>query len=167
MEFAQSVLLIVALVVMVIGLGISFMPIVPGPILLWMIAGVFAWLNGFDRITVLAVIVMSLLMLTSATKDIWLSLLGVKTDGLSCLGAFGSFIGGLLGTFFIPIPIVGTLIGAVAGALLVEFVHIGDLAQALRAGRFAAKMFFIAYLVEIALSIAIFATFIVSLVSTG
>lgn len=167
MELAQSALLIVALVVMVIALLISFLPIVPGPVLLWMIGGVFAWLNGFDRITVLAVIVMSVLMLTAATKDFWLSLLGVKTSGVSCLGAIGSFIGGLAGTFFIPIPVVGTLIGAVAGALLVELVRVGDLRHAVRAGRFAAKMFVLGYIIEVTVSIAIFAIFVISLISTG
>jgi len=60
--------------------------------------------------------------------DLAAGALGAKKGGASRRGVVGAFVGGLggalVGTFFLPIPLIGTLIGALlgtfAGALLGE-----------------------------------------------
>ena len=167
MEIAESALITISIIVMVIGVLLAFIPVLPGALIVWAIGIVSAWANQFERITPAAAIAMTVLMLISMTSDFWLPMLGVKTSGLSCLSAIGSIIGGLIGTFVIPIPIVGTLIGTVLGALIIEYALLRERAKALRAGQVALKLFIIGYILELVMTFAIFAVFIVSIISTG
>lgn len=166
MELAQSALITISVIVMVIGVLLAFIPVLPGALIVWAIGIVSAWANQFERITPAAAIAMTILMLISMTSDFWLPMLGVKTSGLSCLSAIGSIIGGLIGTFVIPIPIVGTLIGTVLGALIIEYAVLREKAKALRAGQAALKLFIIGYILELVMTFAIFAVFIVSIATT-
>jgi uncharacterized protein YqgC (DUF456 family) len=155
-----------ATILMVAALILSFIPIMPGPVLVWGVATLFAAANNFHRMTVPAVIVATAFMVIGSTSDLWLKLFGVRTGGLSCLAAVGGFLGGLAGTF-IPIPVVGTMIGAVVGSALVEMLRLGELREAYRAGRIALKMILIGYVVQLVASIAIFAVYVVSVQSTS
>lgn len=167
MDIAQSALITVSVIAMVIGVILAFVPILPGTLMVWAIAIVTAFANQFDRVTPAAAIIMTALMLASVSSDFWLPMLGVKTSGLSCLAAVGSLIGGLLGTFLIPIPIVGTLIGTVLGALAIEYVALREKARALRAGQTALKLFIVGYILELVTTFAIFGVFLVSIATTG
>ncbi|MFP4323630.1 MAG: DUF456 family protein [Anaerolineales bacterium] len=149
-------------IVMVILMFISLIPFIPGPALLWTVAVVFALANGFERVHVVAVVVMTILMLIGSTQDLWLRFLGMQRRGGSCWGVLGSFLGGLLGTVLIPVPILGTLIGAVAGALLIEFMRLGEIAQAMQSGRSVVESYFLGIAIEFAVSIGILTTFLVS-----
>jgi uncharacterized protein YqgC (DUF456 family) len=71
-------------------------------------------------------------------------------------------IGGVLGTFLIPVPILGTLIGAVVGAMGVEFVRFGELQIALDAGGHAFRLYLLSVTVEFASSLLIIAVFALS-----
>ncbi len=167
MPFANTPIVALSLIVMILGIVASFIPVVPGTVLVWAIATIFAVLDGFAHITVPAVIVMTLIMLISITHDIWLPLIGIQSSGLSCLGAVGLTIGGLIGTFAIPVPLVGSLLGAVAGALLVEFIKMRQLRGAIKAETVAAKLFFIGYLIEVGSAIAVFGVYLYSIYSTA
>ncbi len=167
MPFASTPLIALSLVVMIFGVVASFIPVVPGTILVWGIAMIFAVLDGFVHITVPAVVVMTVLMLISLSHDIWLPLIGIKSSGLSCLGAVGLTVGGLIGTFAIPLPLVGSLLGAVAGALIVEFIKMRQLRGAVKAGTVAAKLFFIGYVIEVGSAIAVFVVYLYSVYSTA
>lgn len=166
MDIAQSALITISVIVMVIGVILAFIPILPGTLIVWAIGIVTAFLNQFDRVTPAAAIIMTVLMVVSLTSDFWLPMLGVKTSGLSCLAAVGSLIGGLVGTFIIPIPIVGTLIGTVLGALVIEYVALREKARALRAGQTALRLFIVGYILELVTTFAIFGVFIVSIATT-
>ncbi|HLU08886.1 MAG TPA: DUF456 domain-containing protein [Oceanobacillus sp.] len=167
MEIAESALVTISVIVMVLGVILAFVPILPGALIVWAIGIVSAWLTQFERVTPVAAIVMTILMVISMSSDYWLPMLGVKTSGLSCLSAIGSIIGGLIGTFVIPIPIVGTLIGTVLGALILEYVVLREKTRALRAGQVALKLFVIGYILELVMVFAIVAVFLVSIASTG
>ena len=168
MEIAESALIALTLVAMVGAALLSIIPILPGPVLVWGIAIVYAALTNFERATPAAAIVITIMMIASATADFWLRLLGMGgQNGMSCLSAIGSFIGGIVGTFLIPIPVIGTLVGSVAGALLVELVRIRELAGAIRTGRLAFRQFITGILVNIFLSFAMIGVFVVSVMTTG
>jgi uncharacterized protein YqgC (DUF456 family) len=167
MEIAESFLLTISLILMIVALFASIIPFLPGPILVWGIGLAAAYLTNFERVTPVASIVMTLLMLAGATTPYWLPFFGVRDEGLSCLGAVGSIIGGLLGTFLIPIPILGTIIGSIIGTLLVEFARIREMRRALRAGQIAFRMYMIGILVDMTFSLVIIIVFAVSAWSTG
>lgn len=162
----QTAVLTGGTILLIIAFILSFIPIMPGAMLVWGVAIVTAFLDGFVHITPLAAIIVTVLMIVNVTSDVWLPMLGVRTSGLTCLGAVGSFIGGLAGTFVIPLPILGTLIGTVIGALAVELLYFGEMRKAVRAGRVALQLFIVGYILEIAASASIVLVFLVSLGSS-
>jgi len=167
MDFTQQTLIFFGTMLMVGALVVSFIPILPGTVIVWLAALAFGLVDGWTRFTPAAGVIATAIMIFSVSSDFWLPAMGVKTGGLTCLGAIGSLVGGLVGTFVIPLPICGTLIGAVAGALLVELIHFRQLNKAVQAGRAAATLFLVGYAVEAACSIAVFVVYVVSLATTG
>jgi uncharacterized protein len=167
-EFAPTALLIVGSILMVIAFALSFVPILPGPMIPWAVGIMIGLLGGWQRVTPTAGIIMTIGMLIAATGDYWRPLLGASTgNGMTCKTALGSMVGGIVGTFLIPIPLVGTLIGIIGGALVVEYLQFRDLKKAFSAGRFAFNGFVIGYVLNIALSVAILLTYFISIFSTG
>jgi len=166
MQIDPNILLVLTTILMVVTLALSFLPILPGPLLPWAIGMVFGVLNGWERLTPAAALVMTALMLIGVTADWWRPLLGAKTTGMGCRTSLGSFAGGLIGTFIIPIPLIGTIIGLIVGALIVELAQFGDLRKAMTAGQAALKLFIVGYVLNIIISIAIFGVYLISILST-
>ncbi len=167
MEIVQSSILLIAIVSMIIVTLVSIIPYIPGPIFVWGIGLITAFLTGFERVTVPSVILMSLFMLVATLQEYWLPFFGIRGEGLSCLGVVGSIIGGLVGTFLIPIPILGTITGMVIGTFVVEYTRIQEMRHALRAGKTVFKLYLWGMVVEFAFSVLIIITFILSALSTG
>lgn len=167
MEFLASVTPILGIVLMVVAFFLSFIPLLPGPVIPWLVAIVFGFLTGWERFSTTAAIIITILMLISATSDYWRPLLGAGKGGLSCAASLGSIVGGLVGTFVIPIPLLGTLIGCVVGALAVELIRHSDVDRAVRAGEQAARLFAIGYALNIGISFAMLVIFVVSVLTTG
>ncbi len=159
MDFGQAALTLIASIAMVVTFFLAFLPILPGPIVLWAIALIYGLLTSWAQLTIPGMIAISALMIAGMTSDYWLPLLGIKSQGASCNAIVGTIIGGLIGTFFIPIPIAGTLIGSMAGALLLELLRVGELRKALFAANFAMKTFLIGMATEIVVNFLILAVF--------
>ncbi|GAB4463128.1 MAG: DUF456 domain-containing protein [Anaerolineae bacterium] len=155
---------ILAAVLMLIAMAASVIPLVPGPVLVWGIGLIYAILTGFERVTGVAVVIMTVFMLAGATSGWWMQALGMRTSGGSWLAIVGALLGGLVGAFVIPLPILGALVGAVVGAILIEFVRAGRLRVALNVGGAALKGFFLGLVVEFAASLLIFLTFVGALI---
>lgn len=93
----------------------------PGAWLMIVTAGVVDWMTPDQSLfhpMVLGVAVV--LAAAGEAMEVVASAQGAKQAGASKRGALGALVGGLLGaiigTFMIPIPVVGTLIGGAAGA---------------------------------------------------
>lgn len=163
---AESGLFIVSVILMVIALFASVMPFIPGPLIVWGIALAFAVLNGFQQVTLAPLVIMTVLMLVGATTDFWMPWFGLKSRGMSCSSVFGTIVGGVLGTFFIPIPIIGTLLGAMIGALLLELLRMGELRPGLRAAGFAFESYMWSIVLDFVISFAIIGVFVASVLMT-
>jgi uncharacterized protein YqgC (DUF456 family) len=159
MGIAESTLTVIASILMIVGLIASFLPFLPGPLMLWAISVGYGALTGFSQLTVGATVLITALMLIATSKDIWMPLVGMRKYGVSCSSALGMMIGGLVGTFAIPIPIVGTLLGAIGGAVLLELLNLGDLQLALKAGGIAFKSFLLGMATEIGFCLLIAVVF--------
>jgi uncharacterized protein len=164
---SDNILFPIMLIALAISFFVSLIPVMPGPIIVWVVAIAAAFFEQFDRITPLAIGIMTLIMLAGMLSDFWLPLLGMKSGGISCFASIGSFIGGIVGTIFIPIPLVGTLIGCVAGALIAEFIQQRRLDPAVGAGKEAARLFVLGYVVRVVTGLAICIVFLISLIVTG
>jgi uncharacterized protein YqgC (DUF456 family) len=122
------------IIAFIIGLFGVFLPIIPGLLIIWL-ASLFyaAVVIGFDQFSPWAFALITLIALVAGTANIWLAALGAKTTGASWRTLIVGFIGGIAGTFLIPIPIAGTIIGYAGGLVLSEYVRLGALRPAIRA----------------------------------
>jgi uncharacterized protein YqgC (DUF456 family) len=165
MDFAQLALLALAVVMLILGIILAFVPLLPGSVIIWAIAVVAGFIDGFARITTSALFIITGLMLASVTSNFWMPALGIKSGGFTCQAAIGCLVGGLVGTFAIPVPILGTLVGTIAGAFLIELASVGRARPALRAGQTAAALFVTNSIFELAVTFAIFLVFVISILS--
>ena len=166
MGIAESGLTIIAGILMVVTLFLGLLPFLPGPLILWGISVVYGILTNFQHLTILSVIIITLLMIIGSTTEFWTPLIGMKGRGSSCSSVLGTILGGLVGTFAIPIPIAGTLIGMILGAILLEAMRLGDLKKALQAGSLAFESFVWGIITEFGFNLAIVGVFFGSLLIT-
>lgn len=122
--------LLAALLVLA-GLAGSVLPAIPGVPLVFGGLLVAAWIDDFERVTWLPLVVLGLLTIVSFAIDFAATALGAKRVGATRLAIVGALLGTVVGVFLgIPGLIVGPFVGAVAG----EMISHGKVEQATRAG---------------------------------
>ncbi len=149
-DVANTLLGGTGLLLLLLGLAGSVIPVLPGPLFIWLGALLWAWGDGFERVGWPTLVVLGLLALLSWASDLFLNLVIGRRAGASWKAILGSIVGGILGSLLLSglFPFLGTILGALAGALagafLVELREKRDPAAARTAMR--------AYLVSMALS---------------
>ena len=112
---------IVSLALLFIGMLGTFLPVLPG--LLLSICGLLIFKFGTENeMPMMYVWVFALLTILSTVLNYVIPAKTNKKYGGTRYGSIGSFIGTILGLFFIPIPL-GFLIGMLLGVLVGELVH--------------------------------------------
>jgi uncharacterized protein YqgC (DUF456 family) len=102
------------------GLVGSFFPAFPGAVLIWAGALLHGLLTGWEPLGMPTQLTLAGLMAVAAAGQFAISAAGAKRFGSSGWGVLGAGLGMLIGTFAIPVPIVGSLLGAFLGALVLE-----------------------------------------------
>ena len=105
---------------LLIFLGIvgALVPILPGPLLIWLGALVWAWADGFVRIGWPTLLVLAVLTVIAWGADLGLTFLGSKKSGAGWRSIGVSMLGGLIGAILLSsVPVVGTFIGAAIGSI--------------------------------------------------
>ncbi len=105
---------------LLIFLGIvgALVPVLPGPLLIWLGALVWAWADGFVRIGWPTLLVLAVLTVIAWGADLGLTFLGSKKSGAGWRSIGVSMLGGLIGAILLSsVPIVGTFIGAAIGSI--------------------------------------------------
>lgn len=109
----------VAFILIAIGLAGSVIPVLPGPLLIWVGALVWAWADGFNRIGWGTLIVLAILALAAWGSDLFLSTVMSRRAGASWKAIIGAIVGGIVGAALLSaLPILGTVLGAILGAIL-------------------------------------------------
>lgn len=127
------------LFLMALGLIFTFIPILPGTVIIWGAALAYGQVVGWAKLGWLTLVLMTLLMLFGIVADALAGHFGAKMGGASWRAIIsGAILGFILGTVFslIATPITGCLAGlagAVGGVLWVEWRRRGDWAHATRA----------------------------------
>ncbi len=131
----QSLIFGLAIVFLLIGLAGVIIPLLPGSLLIWLTVVVYAVaerLNGFAAIDGFTFALITLIAVVTGTSDLWLPLLGARATGSAPRSLIFGVLGGIIGTFIVPL--LGSIIGYVAGILISEYQRYGDWNKALRAG---------------------------------
>ena len=101
-----------------VGIVGAFVPILPGPLLIWLGALVWAWADDFTRIGWPTLLVLAVLTIIAWGADLGLSFLGSKRSGAGWRSIGVSILGGLLGAILLSsVPVIGTFIGAAIGSI--------------------------------------------------
>lgn len=121
---------LVALLV-IVGLAGSILPVLPGAPLIFVGFLLAAWIDNFQRVTWVTLLVLGLLALLSSAVDFLATALGARRIGASRLAIIGALVGTVIGLLF---GIPGLILGPFAGAVIGELMSHGQLQQASRAG---------------------------------
>lgn len=153
------------LLLMFFGLVGAIVPIVPGALLIWL--GAFVWALGenFARVNGLTLVLLGMLALLATFTEFWFTPLTQRRAGLGWKNVLAALAGGILGGIFLSeVPIVGTLFGAAVGSVLgtmtLTLVERRSVRQALNAGRIYLIGCALSALLEIVLSLIMIAIFV-------
>ena len=136
---SQGSMLFVTLFVMMLGLIFTFIPILPGTLIMWGAVVAYGWVLGWDKLGWLAFSLITFFMILGIVADAVAGHFGAKMGGASWLaiivGAILGFVLGLVASF-VGSPLFGCfagLLGAVGGVLWVEWQRNKNWNTALRA----------------------------------
>lgn len=132
-------LALLAYVLMFVGLIGSVLPVVPGPIFIWL--GALAWAanDGFQAVGWPTLLFLGILTIIAWGSDLAMTALVSRKTGASWKAIAGAIIGGFAGGILLGswIPIVGTIIATILGAIVgmvgMEYVDKRDMPLALKA----------------------------------
>jgi len=128
---ADTLLYLLAALLVIVGIAGSVLPALPGVTLVYAGLLVAAWAGDFTRVGVVTLVLLGLLTLVSFAIDLAATAMGAKRVGATKLAVAGAALGTLAGLFLgIPGLILGPFVGAVAGEMLSH----GQWQQATRAG---------------------------------
>jgi hypothetical protein len=128
----ETIAIICGAILVFLGIAGCVLPILPGPVLSFLGLLLLALLNHFSPpLTPTLVIVMAILTVAVTIGDYIIPLWGAKRYGATKWGIWGSVIGMAIGIFFSPL---GMLLGALIGAVTVEWLVQKERSKALKAG---------------------------------
>jgi uncharacterized protein YqgC (DUF456 family) len=109
---------VASIVLVLVGLAGTILPALPGPPLIFGGLLLAAWINDFQRVGYVVIVVLGALTLLTVVLDVIAAMFGAKRVGATRAGIIGSALGTLGGLFFGFFGLVfGPLIGALVGEL--------------------------------------------------
>ncbi len=153
--------IIVAFLFFLVGLAGTLLPVLPGPLTIWLGMLVYGIIAGFDDIGVFFLVVQALLALGVMGVDYLFAAMGSRYFGGSKAGLWGAAIGLLIGLFFFP---YGLLLGPFLGAVLAELIFKSKTDRAVRSGFGASLGIFGALPIKLALEAVMIAWFVVRII---
>ena len=144
----------------------------PGTWLLIAVTLVYGWLSDWRGVGLVMVAVLCGLALIGEAVELLASVFTAKKAGASRQAAWGGLAGGLAGmillSFLVPVPLLGTLVGALLGcflgATLAELAMRKKLTQGTRVGFFSALGFALGAAAKVAITLAMSAVLLTSVV---
>ena len=131
-QMFEAVSVGVVIFLLLLGLVGTVIPIIPGVLLMWLTVFIYSLADGFAAVSMPAFLVISVIAVITGTSDLWLTLFGAKKGGASIKSMLIGTAGAIAGSFIFPL--VGTIVGYIAGLLLGEYWQHGDWELAKKAG---------------------------------
>jgi len=144
-------------VLILLGLIGAVVPVLPGSLLIWLGAFVWANANGFKDLGWGTLALLGVMVVITWGSDLALTTLISRKSGASKKAVLGAIIGGILGGALLTwvFPIAGTILGGIVGAgigiLVVEYLTRRNLRASLK----AAGGYILGYLASAALQVTL------------
>jgi uncharacterized protein len=124
MEFTFEItLLIVAILFQMVGFIGSVVPILPGPILVFVGSLIYAWPTGFDKVGIWIILLLLVITILVQVLDFLMGAWGAKKFGGTWRGIVGAIAGALISIFsghiymIIILPLIGAVVGELIGGM--------------------------------------------------
>lgn len=140
-------------IVMVVGLVGVVLPVLPGLTLMWAAALAYGFLVGWSGLGVAVMALATVLVAAGFAAGILVPRQAAAAGGASGTAQLAGLVGAVIGFFLIPV--VGVLVGALAGIFGVELARHGDRAAAWSATVATARGFGLSILIELGLGFAL------------
>lgn len=151
---------IISTVLLIPGMVMSLIPGLPGLLYMLTIALIYGILDHFTHLTLGNLGILATLMVISMIIELSSGLIGARWGGASRKSLLYGFVGMIVGTVAIPVPIVGSLAGLFIGILVAEWYRTADMKKAQK----AATGGFIGSIVGMAVNVTAALAFIISFV---
>ena len=148
----------IAVVFMLIGAVGIVVPILPGMLLVWLTLLGFSWVTDWAVISPWVFALLTVIALVTGSSSIWMPYLGAKKTGAAKRAIFLGFIGGIIGTFVMPL--IGTVIGYAVGIIIGEYIKHRDLRVAVKASIGGVAGWGISTIIELAGALTILVIFV-------
>lgn len=125
------ILYLLAVIFVLIGIAGIVLPALPGIPLVFIGLVLAAWADGFVHVGWPTLLILGVLTALSLLVDVLATVVGAKRVGASRKALWGTFIGSIVGLFFMPI---GLFAGPLLGALLGEYWHTRELGRSTKVG---------------------------------
>ena len=122
---------LIAATLILAGLIGTVLPVLPGAVLVYLGLLLGAWIDGFERVGPLTIVILTLATALVYVIDFAAGSFGARHLGASPRAVWGAAIGTLMGLFF---GIPGILIGPFLGAVVGEYTAHRQIAKAGKAG---------------------------------
>lgn len=123
----------ITLLVMALGLIGVLLPLIPGPLVIWLAALAYDLVRGITWRSGIVLAVLTALMLAGSTTEFWLSSAGARRSGASGCAVAAAAVAGLVG--FVFFNLLGAILLPTLTVLVVELIRLRDLRHATLAGR--------------------------------
>ena len=147
---------LLAVLLVLVGIAGIILPALPGIPLVFAGLLLAAWADDFAHVGWLPLTVLGLLTLASFAVDILATVVGAQRVGASRKALWGTFVGSIVGLFFMPI---GLFVGPLAGALLGEYWHTRELGRSTKVGLATWLGILLGFALKLALVIAMLGLF--------
>lgn len=133
LEMPYFLLVSLFTILMLPGIMMAVMPGLPGLLYMLFVAFVFGIFDHFVHITDVNLAFLALVVMIGMLIDIFSGLAGAKIGGAHWSSLVAGALGLLVGTFVIPIPILGSFVGFFFAILCAEWYRTHDMVRAHRA----------------------------------
>jgi uncharacterized protein len=133
--FADILVQAITITLMLVGLISLFIPILPGLVIIWVAALGYGLYAGFGVLGWVMFGIMSVLMITGSVVDNILMGTRAHKHGAAWWAILIALAAAILGSFLIPIPVVGGVVSALLALFLVEYARRKNAAEAWKAVR--------------------------------
>ena len=131
MDLQTIILFILAFISILAGLAGLVLPLLPGPLLIYIGLFLAAWAEDFVYVGWITLLILALVMIVAHALDFVAGAIGAKRYGAGRKALFGAIFGTFIGLFF---GVIGIIIGPFIGAVIGQLFEHNDLQSAGRIG---------------------------------